>query len=139
MEDWKSYHDLLPDANLKMYHKQVCGMILKLQLHDRARELARRIPSDKIQSEGGAFHIVNALYERDFLAVLSTVYSDFKQSSQLSTWHIQVVQKLRDEVCFTFVKILRTWQQLAAVKTNQGLQAYTRCLYLQKSPCAYFG
>lgn len=51
--DWEFYHDLLPDINPNERTKCVCGIILKIQLFVRARDLLCGINNEKIQSDSG--------------------------------------------------------------------------------------
>lgn len=95
MGDCKAYHNFLLETNPKKYTKRVYDMILKSHLCGRARDLACIIPYDKIQSENGAFLIVNALHKLYFLAVLSTVYSKFNSLVVLSTCQILVVRTFK--------------------------------------------
>ena len=74
---WKAFHDKLPDANSNKIPKDLQGIMLQSQLYGRARDLCKSIPDETIQSEDGSEAIVNKIYQRDPLAVVSDVYQDF--------------------------------------------------------------
>ncbi len=68
---------MLPENNNSKIPTALQGIMLQSQLYGRARDLCRMIPTDVIQSPEGANAIVNAVFKRDPLAIVSEVYQDF--------------------------------------------------------------
>ncbi len=90
---WKTFHDMLPENNNSKIQTALQGIMLQSQLYGRARDLCRMLPADVIQSPEGANAIVNAVFKRDPLAIVSEVYQDFVDL--LNTKTDRDVQKFR--------------------------------------------
>ena len=74
---WEAFQDTLADSNSNKVPKGARGIMLQSQLYGRARDLCKAIPDEMIRSDDGADAIVEALYRRDPLAVVSDVFQDF--------------------------------------------------------------
>jgi len=74
---WGQFHDKLPASNSNKIPADLRGICLKSQLFGRALDLCKGIPDDDIASENGAQLIIDAIYKRDALSVVSEVYQDF--------------------------------------------------------------
>lgn len=74
---WEAFQDTLADSNSNKVAKAARGIMLQSQLYGRARDLCKAIPDSTIRSDQGAEAIVQALYKRDPLAVVSDVFQDF--------------------------------------------------------------
>ncbi len=74
---WRAFHDKLPESNTRKIPYALQGIMLQSQLYGRALDLSKKIPDSIIQSEQGTDAIVNDVYKRDPLAVVSNVYQDF--------------------------------------------------------------
>ena len=74
---WQAFHDKLPDSNSNKIPKELRGIILMSNLFGRAKDLCKKIPDQEIQSDTGVDAIVKAIYKRDPLSAVSTVYQDF--------------------------------------------------------------
>lgn len=52
----------------------LCGLILKFQFFFRAKDLAKSIPLEKLNSDGVAQFIVNEIHRSDQLSAVSEVF-----------------------------------------------------------------
>ena len=79
VELWKLYHDSLAEGTAGKIPKNLQGVVLKSQLYGRARDLARSVTQGELVSEDGSKAIVNAVFKRDGLSVVSDVYTLFNE------------------------------------------------------------
>ena len=77
VEDWKEYHDSLPAANSHKLVVAMQGIVLKSQLFGQAADLCAEITKEQLKSANGVKLIVNAVYQRDALSVISEAYEGF--------------------------------------------------------------
>ncbi len=76
---WQSFHDQLPDGNNNKIPVALQAICLKSQLFGRAKDLCAGITSDQLNGIEGVNRIVNAIYKRDALSVVSEAYKSFNQ------------------------------------------------------------
>ena len=74
---WSSFHDKLPDSNSNKIPRDLRGIMLQSQLFGRAKDLCNGLDDMIIQSQDGPSAIVNAVYKRDTLSVVSNLYQNF--------------------------------------------------------------
>ena len=74
---WDAFHNRLPDSNSHKITAELRGIMLQSQLYGRARDMCRSIPDSEIQSADGWKKIIQAIYKRDALSVVSEVYQSF--------------------------------------------------------------
>lgn len=73
------FHDLLDDSNFSKIPKCLCGTILPSQLYGRAKYQARVIDKRIFKSEKGAQEIVECIYKRVPLCVVTEVHADLSR------------------------------------------------------------
>ena len=76
---WSNFHDLLPATNSDKIPSALQGIMLQSQLYGRTRDVVKKVDPADIKKEGGAQLIVNAIYKRDPLSVMSEVYTAFNE------------------------------------------------------------
>ena len=74
---WKHFHDSLPNNNSNKIPSNLQAICLKSQLFGRAIDLCSGITNTELSSEDGVSKIVNAIYQRDGLSVVSEAYRVF--------------------------------------------------------------
>ena len=74
---WKSFHDKLPEGNGNKIPANLQGLILQSQLYDRALDLVKKVPADKIQSDDGALEVASAIYKQDVLSIVTDTFHRF--------------------------------------------------------------
>ena len=74
---WKLFHDTLPAANANKIPKSLQGVMLRSQLYGQAADLCKGLTDSDLTNEAGAQKVLNCVYKRDALAVISDVYHDF--------------------------------------------------------------
>lgn len=77
VELWKHFHDTLPANNNNKIPGNLQGICLKSQLFGRAIDLCSGITAEQLSGENGVDLIVNAIYKRDGLSVISEAYKIF--------------------------------------------------------------
>lgn len=77
VKQWCLFHDRLPDNNANRIAPNVRGIILEANLYGRAKDLCKSITAEQLGSDTGATHVMNCIYKRDSLSVMSEIFSDF--------------------------------------------------------------
>lgn len=77
VEDWKDFHDTLPENSPNKISAAVQGIILKSQLYGQAADQCSELTKEQLKSENGVQLIINAVYRRDFMSVISEAYDGF--------------------------------------------------------------
>lgn len=77
VEDWQEYHDSLPAGNSHKLAVPMQGIVLKSQLFGQAADLCAGITREQLRSDYGVTMVVNAVYQRDALSVVSEAYEGF--------------------------------------------------------------
>lgn len=75
VENWLPYHTCKTDNNPNEFPGNVRGTILNFQLYGCARDVVCCVASGKLQSSYNASFIVDAIFNRDPLAVLADMYA----------------------------------------------------------------
>lgn len=96
VEVWSSQNDPLPDTNPNKFPKNVRGSILKSQLYGCARDVARRVKTEELQSVDGVSFVVDAIFKKDPLTVLpgehaesSNLFNERRGSNE-SFWNYEM-------------------------------------------------
>lgn len=74
---WQAYHNALPVNNSIRVPQELQGLVLKSQLFGRAKDLCAGITAEQLQSENGVDLIVQKVFKRDALSVVSETFKDF--------------------------------------------------------------
>lgn len=74
---WKNFHDSLLVNNSNKIPENLQAICLKSQLFGRAIDLCSGISNTELSSDDGVSKIVNAIYQRDGLSVVSEAYRVF--------------------------------------------------------------
>ena len=74
---WSAFHDALPNTNSNKIPAALRGIMLQSNLFGRAKEICRKIPDDIVRSFEGQEAIIKALFKRDALSTVSSIYQDF--------------------------------------------------------------
>lgn len=74
VNDCKEYHESLPDASFNKVAANVQGIVLKSELYDEAADLCSELTNEQQKGDNGVQVIVDAVYQRDFLSVVSEAY-----------------------------------------------------------------
>ena len=77
VEDWVEFHDSLPGNHTTKIAKGMQGLLLKSQLYGQAADLCSALTKDQLKSNDGVSLIVNKIYQRDALSVISEAYDGF--------------------------------------------------------------
>lgn len=77
VEDWKEFNDALPDTSPNKIAAPLQGIVLKSQLYGQAADQCCEISKEQLRSADGVNLIVNAVYRRDFMSVISEAFDDF--------------------------------------------------------------
>ena len=77
VELWNAFHNKLTDSNSNKIPADLRGIMLQSQLYGRARDICRSITDTDIQSNTGWKSVVDAIYRREALSVVSDVYLNF--------------------------------------------------------------
>lgn len=83
VSSWCDFQDNLPDANPNKIGKNNRGIVLRSQLYGRAKDLCKGLDSTKVASVDGVKLIVNSVYKRDALSVVTTLYDELQQLMSL--------------------------------------------------------
>ena len=75
--DWKEYHDSLAENNPNKVSPNIQGIILKSQLFGQAEDLCSELTNEQLKEADGVNLIINKVYERDALSVVSETYDYF--------------------------------------------------------------
>ena len=75
--DWTEFHNSLPDGNTNKLEPNIQALVLKSQLYGQASDLCAELTTEELKSEDGVNHIVNTIYQRDALNVISEAYDGF--------------------------------------------------------------
>lgn len=92
---WRPFPDKLPDNNSNKIPTELRGIILQSQLYGRAKDLSDSLDDTQIQSTDGSTAIVNAIYKRDALSVVSGVYQNIlsllttKRGEHETVWNLE--------------------------------------------------
>lgn len=71
MLDGKEFHDSLPDTSFNNVSVAVQGIVLKSQLYGEAADLCSSSSNEQLKQVGGVHLIIDTVYQRDFLSVIS--------------------------------------------------------------------
>ena len=77
VELWKLFYDTLPDSNANKLNATLHSIMLKSQLFSGAADLCKGLLNAEIISANGGQKIVDCVYQRHALAVVSDVYQEF--------------------------------------------------------------
>lgn len=76
-EDWKESLDPLPDSSPKKVSVSLQGIVLKSQLYGHAADQCTEITKEQLRSSDGVQFIVNSVYRRHYMSVISEAYEGF--------------------------------------------------------------
>ena len=71
------FHDTLPNNSPNKIAPNLQGIVLKSQLFGQAADQCSELTREELRSENGVNLIVNAVYRRDFMSVISEAYGGF--------------------------------------------------------------
>ena len=77
VDDWKEFHDSLADTNPTKLPLNMQALVLKSQLYGQAVDLCAELSKEELKSDKGVSLIVNAVYQRDALSVISETFEGF--------------------------------------------------------------
>lgn len=77
--DWKKFHDYLPDSSFNKVSVAVQGIVLKSQLYGEAADFCSALSIDQLKQVDGLQLIIDTVYQRDFLSVISEAYEGFNR------------------------------------------------------------
>lgn len=78
VKKWGALHDNLQDSNSNKISKINRGTVLQSHLYGRAKNLCYSIDDDIIASEESVQLIVNTVYKKDPLSVVTCVYTELQ-------------------------------------------------------------
>lgn len=79
VKKWSAFHDNLQDSNSNKIPKIIRGIVLQSHLYGRAKDLCDSLDDDVIASEDGVQLIVNTVYKKDPLSIVSCVYTELQK------------------------------------------------------------
>ena len=79
VQQWATFHDGLADSNSNKIGIPLRGIFLVAQLYGPAKDLCMGLTAGKLASEKGVSLIVNTIFQRDPISVVSEVFKDFTE------------------------------------------------------------
>ena len=76
---WEAFNDALPDSNNNKIPAGLSAICLKSQLFGRAKDLCSGITNAQLLGDDGVKLIVESIYQRDALSVVSEAFKAFNQ------------------------------------------------------------
>jgi len=76
---WLAFHDVLPESNSNKMPVNLPAICPKSQMYFCSKELCSGISDADLLSPEGVSLIINYIYQRDSLSVVSEIYSSFNQ------------------------------------------------------------
>ena len=74
---WKLFHDTFPDSNGNKIPKSLQAVMFRSKIYCQAADLCKRLTDSDLADEAGTQKVLDCVYKRDALAVVSDVYQDF--------------------------------------------------------------